>query len=276
MNFFNLWALRGVVQGKRPLHFLDLNGVVCSNTLLSNTSALTSSLLFRGNSTCKILEHLVWSNTFGFQFWGPLARTNFLSALCGLPINYFGINYGITVSDFHCLTDYRLAASEIPGSLAAVLKFRSTDFQLPLPTLIFSELIRMCMSITNTALIHFELDSDTRKEPKPKLFGPDIFGWGGGLPREGVGAKKFGMSLETQGNQTFWRDIPGFCRNIPGVPDKFEKKGLCSILVPYRLQNISYGTMAMNALEITGETGLVRPGSPELACEIWGLGRNPG
>ena len=24
-----------------------------------------------------------------------------------------------------------------------------------------------------------------KKEPKPKFFGPDIFGWGGGLPREG-------------------------------------------------------------------------------------------
>ena len=66
-----------------------------------------------------------------------------------------------------------------------------------------------------------------KKEPKPKLFGPDIFGWGGGLPREGVGAKKFGMSFETQGNQTFWRDMPGFCRDIPGrgVPEKFEGKG---------------------------------------------------
>ena len=74
-----------VVQGKCPLHFLNLNGVVCSNTLFSNTSALTSSLLFWGNSTRKILEHLVCSNTSGFQFWGPLARTNFLSALCGLP-----------------------------------------------------------------------------------------------------------------------------------------------------------------------------------------------
>ena len=59
-----------VVQGKRPLHSLRFNGVVCSNTLFSNTSALT-------NSTCKGLEHLVWSNTSGFQVWGPLARTNF-------------------------------------------------------------------------------------------------------------------------------------------------------------------------------------------------------
>ena len=42
--------------------------------------------------------------------------------------------------------------------------------------------------------------------------------------REGVGAKKFGMSLETQGIKLFWRDIPGFGRDIPEAPEKFEKK----------------------------------------------------
>ena len=31
--------------------------------------------------------------------------------------------------------------------------------------------------------------SSKKKDPKPKLFGPDIFGWGGCLPREGVGPK---------------------------------------------------------------------------------------
>ena len=66
--------------------------------------------------------------------------------------------------------------------------------------------------------------SGTKKEPKPKLLSPDIFWWGGCLPREGVGAKKFGMSLETQGIKLFWRDIPGFCRDIPEAPEKFEKK----------------------------------------------------
>ena len=35
--------------------------------------------------------------------------------------------------------------------------------------------------------------------PNPFFGGPDIFGGGGGLPCEGVGAKKFGMSFETQG-----------------------------------------------------------------------------
>ena len=66
--------------------------------------------------------------------------------------------------------------------------------------------------------------SGTKKEPKPKLLSLDIFWWGGGLPREGVGAKKFGMSLETQGIKLFGRDIPGFCRDIPELPEKFEKK----------------------------------------------------
>ena len=66
--------------------------------------------------------------------------------------------------------------------------------------------------------------SGKKKEPKPKLFGPDIFGWGGCLPREWVGAKKFGMSLETREIKLFYRDIPGFCRDIPAVPEKFEKK----------------------------------------------------
>ena len=39
-----------------------------------------------------------------------------------------------------------------------------------------------------------------------------------------MGAKKFDMSLETQGIKLFGRDIPGFCRDIPGVPEKFEKE----------------------------------------------------
>ena len=37
---------------------------------------------------------------------------------------------------------------------------------------------------------------------------------------KGWGPKKFGMSFENQGNQTFWRDIP----DIPRAPEKFEKK----------------------------------------------------
>ena len=69
-----------------PPSCCHFNGVVCSNPLFSNTFVLTNSLSCRACSTySKVLEHLVWSSTSGFQFWGPLARTNFLLALCGLP-----------------------------------------------------------------------------------------------------------------------------------------------------------------------------------------------
>ena len=71
------------------------------------------------------------------------------------------------------------------------------------------------------------------KGAQTKLLDPDIFQWGGGLSRQGVGAKKFDMSLEAQGNKTFWQDMPeelegkvsvlflaptkdGFCHHIGG------------------------------------------------------------
>ena len=66
--------------------------------------------------------------------------------------------------------------------------------------------------------------SGPKKEPKPKLLSPDIFRLGRGLPCEGVGAKKFGMSLET--------------RDIPEVPEKFENK---KFVFNFRsLENVSY------------------------------------
>ena len=39
-----------------------------------------------------------------------------------------------------------------------------------------------------------------------------------------MGAKKFDTSLETREVKLLERDIPGFCRDIPEVPEKFEKK----------------------------------------------------
>ena len=68
--------------------------------------------------------------------------------------------------------------------------------------------------------------SGTKNEPKPKLSSPDVFQWGRGLPREGEGAKKFSMSLETREIKLFGWDIPGFCWDIPAVPEKFERKKL--------------------------------------------------
>ena len=109
-----------VVQGKRPLQFLRFTGAVCSNTIFSNNSALASSLLpvFRANSSCKssrtprLVEH------FWFQFWGPLARTTVLSALCSqprlkkeIPIDALEIiNPGLKVSIWLEIFNLRLVA----------------------------------------------------------------------------------------------------------------------------------------------------------------------
>ena len=40
---------------------------------------------------------------------------------------------------------------------------------------------------------------------------------------KGWGPKKFGMSLGAREINLFLRDIPGFCRDIPEVPEKSEK-----------------------------------------------------
>ena len=67
--------------------------------------------------------------------------------------------------------------------------------------------------------------SGTKKEPKPKLFGPDIFGWGGGLPREGVGGRKVRYAPRNQGNQTFLAGYPGILPGYPGGARKvWEEK----------------------------------------------------
>ena len=48
-----------------------------------------------------------------------------------------------------------------------------------------------------------------KRNPTPNFLVRISSGGVGGLPRGGVGAIKFGMSFETEGNQTFWRDAPG-------------------------------------------------------------------
>ena len=71
------------------------------------------------------------------------------------------------------------------------------------------------------------------RSPNPNFLVRIFSGGVGVFHVKGWGAKNSGMPFETQGNQIFWRDIPGFCRDI-AVPEKFaRKKGLCSILVPY-------------------------------------------
>ena len=74
-----------------------------------------------------------------------------------------------------------------------------------------------------------------KKGHRPKLLGQDLFQWGVGLPREGVGGKKLGISLKTHGHQTVGRDIPGFFAGVSwGHPKSLmRRKRLWSIFVPY-------------------------------------------
>ena len=53
-----------------------------------------------------------------------------------------------------------------------------------------------------------------------------VKGWG---PKSSVCPSKPGKI------KLFGRDIPGFCRDITAVPEKLEKKCLCSISIPYTL-----------------------------------------
>ena len=75
--------------------------------------------------------------------------------------------------------------------------------------------------------------SGKKKGTNPNFWGPDILRWGWGLPCEGVGARKFGMSLETRETKLSWRDILAksrsrdFCQDIPEVHEKLEKKKVC-------------------------------------------------
>ena len=73
------------------------------------------------------------------------------------------------------------------------------------------------------------LRSGTKKEPKPKLLSPDIFWWGGVFHVKGWVPKSSACPSK--------RGIPGFCREIPEAPEKFEKKKrLGSIFGPYTIR----------------------------------------
>ena len=66
--------------------------------------------------------------------------------------------------------------------------------------------------------------SGMKKQPKSKLLSPDIFRRGGVFHVKGWGPKSSVCLLKPGKSNFFWRDVPGFCRDIPGAPEKFEKK----------------------------------------------------
>ena len=88
--------------------------------------------------------------------------------------------------------------------------------------------------------------SGTKKEHKPKLLSQDIFRWGGCLPCEGVGAKKFGMPLETREIKLFFPGYPGILPGYPGGDRKvWEKKACAQFSSPKISSLISHETLEL-------------------------------
>ena len=68
--------------------------------------------------------------------------------------------------------------------------------------------------------------NQARKKHPNLNFCVQIFSGGVGVFHVKGGGQKVRYVLETQGIKFFWRDIPGFCRDIPETPEKFEKKNV--------------------------------------------------
>ena len=62
-----------------------------------------------------------------------------------------------------------------------------------------------------------------KRNPNPNFLVRIFSGGVGVFHVKGWGPKSSGMALETREIKLFWRDIPGFCSDIPAVPEKFEK-----------------------------------------------------
>ena len=93
-----------------------------------------------------------------------------------------------------------------------------------------------------------------RKEPKPKLFGPDTFGWGGGLLREGAGGQKVRY---VPPNPREPKLLAGYPRILLGYPrcarKSLRKKSLCSNFGPEANIHV-FLTLKTHAPQIWGVT----------------------
>ena len=74
---------------------------------------------------------------------------------------------------------------------------------------------------------HMSQATARKRNPNLNFFGQDSFGWGGGLPREGVGAES-SVCPSKPGKSNFFFG-GGYPRILPGYPgpegpEKFEKK----------------------------------------------------
>ena len=103
---------------------------------------------------------------------------------------------------------------------------------------IFSHLI---LEVRSTGPLHSPRTQTRKKSTKINFLGLETARWGGVLPREGVVAKKFVLSLESLSSLGFEErslGCPGnfFCREIPdpwGRSKSLCQKSSCAFLVPF-------------------------------------------
>ena len=74
--------------------------------------------------------------------------------------------------------------------------------------------------------------SAKQKEHQPKLLGPDVFRWGGDLPREGVGVKSSICPFKPKENKLLGLISRDFGWDIPGAPEKLRTTVCVQFLAP--------------------------------------------
>ena len=60
---------------------------------------------------------------------------------------------------------------------------------------------------------------------------------------KGWGPKSSVCPSKPRETKLFWRDIPGFCRDIPEAPEKFEKKMFGFSFWPLNVETLLAGHM---------------------------------
>ena len=165
---------------------------------------------------------IIWAYTavFGFSARGQIFLLRHLSPQLWSqhqlnPTVMKSLGYFLLAEDSRCLQFCPAIALLWKSFVRPVQRISFGHSHFPQTILPNHRTGRFCRNFT---------ESDKKKEPKPKLLGPDIFRSGGGLPREGVGTKKFDMSLETREIKLFWRDIPGFAGISGGRPQSLRRK----------------------------------------------------
>ena len=94
-----------------------------------------------------------------------------------------------------------------------------------------------------------------KRNPNPNFLIQIFSGRVGVFHVKGWGPKSSVCPSKPRETKLFRRDIPRFCLDIPGVPEKFEKKSLCSILVPY-LSTLA-SMLGLQKRELVEKGGLV-------------------